>query len=359
MVKSGKSTERRTYAVYALTSAGAEIARKIAADLEGATLFLPGDLAVKKSGENPFDRLASAVTRNFGDFDGHVLVTAAGLAVRIIAPLIVDKSTDPGVVVLDQNGRFAVSLLSGHLGRANELAVRVAEITGGQAVITTATDSLDKPAVEVLARENGFSLENTAALSRISRDVIEGRSVTVYDTGRWFRPELSRWPDSFNMIEDLPPENPDAPLIWVGYEEWNFPPHWLVVRPNCLFLGVGCNRGTGLAEIEELVIDTFNRNGFSLKSIGLLASIEAKKNEAALIQLAEKLGRGIVFFGVDELDEVDTPNPSAQVALHVGVRSVCEAAALLAAKKGRLLVTKKKSANATLAVAVVDWTSLA
>ena len=208
--------------------------------LPDATLFLPVRLARPDAGEQGFYRLAAALTDNFNLYRGHVVVAAAGIVFRILAPLIQAKTSDPGVVVLDQEGRYAVSLLAGHLGGGNELARTVADILGGRAVITTATDSAGKPALEMIARNHGLALENLAALSRIGRAVLEGEIVPLFDPGDWLAPWLQDWPESFARLEAPPAHNPDRPLIWVGPQALDFPSAWLLIRPPVLAVGLGC-----------------------------------------------------------------------------------------------------------------------
>ncbi|MFH1090633.1 MAG: cobalamin biosynthesis protein [Pseudomonadota bacterium] len=342
----------RPIAVYALTSPAAGTARKIAACLPEARLFLPSRLA--RPGEQAFEKLPSALAENFHLFQGHVVVAAAGIVVRALAYLLADKASDPAVVVVDQDGRFAVSLLSGHLGGANELARKAALILGGQAVITTGTDASGKPGLELIARDQGLKIENIEALSPISRMVLEGEAVEVYDPENWLRPALSAWPDSFTLLSGLPSPPEDRPLVLVSHDLKSFPDSWLLVRPPSLAVGLGCNRGTSREELEQLLGEVLAHYGLSPDSLSLLASIEAKRKEPGLLALAEKLNLEIAFFPAHELESVSAPTPSAAVKKHMGVASVCEAAAMLAAGTDRLLVRKQKSANATLAVALIS-----
>lgn len=344
-------------AVYALTAPGAETARRIAAGSPGSKVFLPERLAEPNSAETGFKRFASALAFNFSLFAGHVVVGAAGIVVRSLAPLLKDKTRDPAVVVVDQAGKFAVSLLSGHLGGANELARQVASILNAQAVITTATDVSGVPSPDVVAAELGHELENIKALAVISRRLVEGEKVRIYDPYNLWGPALQGYGHLFEYLEEMPDVNDREPLIYVGETSNSFPKTWLLVRPPILLAGMGCNRGTGADEMEELLAGVFRDHKLSLKSIRSLATIEAKRDEAGLNELAGRLGVGIQYFEADELKAVQTPNPSATVEKHMGVSSVCEAAALLAARAEKLLATKAKSKNATMAVARIDFTS--
>ena len=165
-------------AVYALTPQGARLARGLANELR-ADLYLPGKLA--GPGERAFDSLPELVADVFHEYAGHVFVAACGIAVRAVAPHLRSKAQDPGVVVLDQNGRHAVSLLSGHLGGANDLARRAAAFTGGEAVITTATDSAGLPSLDILARDSGLAIENLEAVRTVNAGLLAGQTVQVFD----------------------------------------------------------------------------------------------------------------------------------------------------------------------------------
>jgi cobalt-precorrin 5A hydrolase len=342
-------------AVYALTSAGAEKARFLCAALKEASLFLPSRLAEPAAGERSFGKLGEALAANFHRFSGHVLFCAAGIAVRALAPLVEHKAKDPAVIVVDQQGRFAVSLLSGHLGGANGLTRRVARLLGGQAVITTATDGVGLPSLEVVGAERGMTVENLCALPKVSLALLEGEAVAVHDPERRLLPFLrERWPGLFFSQDELAsrPASP-TPLVWVGWRERKPAETELVMRPHCLAVGLGCNRDTKEEEIEALLKEVFRGHGLSLASISCLASVEAKKDEAGILGLADKLQVAAHFLPAGLLNEVEVPSPSAMVKKHMGTNSVCEAAAILAAKRGPIIARKHKTSNVTMAVALV------
>ena len=349
------SAQGQGTAVYALTRAGARSAVRLAREMDGGELFLPGRLASDFPGAVAFDRLAQALAANFERYDGHVLFCAAGIVVRALAPLLQDKTRDPAVVVADQEGRHAVSLLSGHLGGANDLARKVAAILGGRAVITTATDIQGLPSLETEAVGLGCGVENIRALAKISSDLLDGVAVRVFDPGGWIRPVLERWPGLFEPLEQARGDEPK--LVWVGWEALDPPPGWLILRPPCLALGIGCNRDTPAQEIQELFQEVFGQEGLSPACVFSLASVEAKRDEPGLLEFGRSLGLEPLFYGPDQLNEIEVPNPSAMVRRHLGVESVCEAAAILAADRGRLLVQKRKTKNVTLAVGLAGSSS--
>lgn len=358
------SPEPARVAVYALTEVGLAAAGRLAAglvdvELAGrpveAVLFAPNRLidrapdGVEVVG---FDKLAPAVADNWAAFDGHAFFCAAGIVIRSIAPLVVSKTADPAVICLDQRGAEAISLLSGHLGGANDLARSAAEIMDGRAVITTATDTEGLPSLEVEAQRLGYRVDNLAALSRVSLALIEGREVRVCDPEARLSPVLAwEWPDLFPVVQDPAELDPGEPGVVVSWRAGQFDPAWLLIRPNCLSVGVGCNRGTSAREIIDFIDNVFSSRDLAVSAIDRLVSVDAKSDEPGLLEAARRLGVTTEFFDRAELADIETPNPSAMVEKHLGVKSVCEAAALLAAKTGRLMVDKQKKGNVTLAVA--------
>jgi cobalt-precorrin 5A hydrolase len=287
------------------------------------------------------------------------------------------------VVVLDERGKFVISLLSGHLGGANALAREVAEVTGGQAVITTASDVQNKPALDLIAQEAGLEIENLPAMARFTRAVLEDEPFWIYDPYRiisnhfsgmkhafFLSPDTedrlrqpSSAPKAFNSRGNIKALDLDgeargylrqaADSIGVWVSERN-PPQDLpcvILRPRNLVVGLGCNRGTPASEVFDLLRLVFVREGLSLLSIRNLASIDLKSDERGFQEVAQSLDRPIHFFSRVQLSTVSVPNPSDTVARHVGVHSVCEATALLSAQAQVLLVSKQKTPNVTLAVA--------
>jgi len=392
-------------AIVALTGQGAELALRLGERLPSSGCFLPRRHAVR--GAVAFDRVSEVLPRLWGRYDHLVCIMAAGIVVRLIAPLLSHKSTDPAVVVLDEKGRFAVSLVSGHLGGANRLARRIGELIGAQPVITTASDVQGKPALDLIAVDAGLEIENIVFLSRVSRAVIEEEPLWIFDPDRRIgsrfeeQPEVVLLPkesseecepaveeseEAFRTkgtglgAETLPEANPAARRgrlagkpDWPGQTEdehsrvrarigvWVsevMPPpkvRCLKLRPRNLVVGLGCNRGTPAGEIIELVKQAFRRAKLSPLSIRNFASIDLKADEPGVLDTAKSFNRPVSFFPGSALGEVRVPSPSAIVAKHIGVESVCEATALLSAQSGTLVLTKRKSANATLAVARVGF----
>jgi len=316
-------------------------------------LCLPTNRAGQYEGATAFSSLKKVFQQSFQNRCNLVCIMAAGIVVRSIAPFLQGKDQDPAVVVVDEGGRFAISLLSGHLGGANELAREVAAIIGGTPVITTATDVQGLPAFDVLAPKLGLRIENLSGVRLIHMALLAGEPIQLVDKDGWLSEALAGY-DNGLFIEEEDLETAltrSNPTVYVGERERSWPERWLRLRPRSLVLGMGCNKGTETAEILELIRRTFEQEGLSLSSIQALATIAAKKEEPGLLEAAQRLGVELLWFTAEELQEIDVPNPSAVVARHMGVSSVCEAAALRAARTGQLLIPKCKTANVTLAVA--------
>ncbi|MGE4538498.1 MAG: cobalt-precorrin 5A hydrolase [Desulfovibrio sp.] len=337
-------------AVYAVTRKGAALGRLLAAKLD-ADLFVPDRLA-DEAGATGYAALGELVAASFHARPAHVFVCACGIAVRAIAPHLGDKYSDPAVVCLDDAGRFAISLLAGHYGGANALARDAAAWVGAVPVVTTATDAVGAPAVEMLARERGLALDNPQATRRVNAVLAAGGPVAVFDPLGLFPvddPAVARF---FVWVAAPEPSEPGTPLVVVDWRQGRPAPDRLYLRPRVLAAGVGCRRGTPATEILELIERVCRERSIAPASIGVIASIAAKRDEAGILQAAATLGARTIFYEADELAAVAVPHPSATVAQHMGTGSVCEAAAILASSGGRLVVPKTATKRATAAVAV-------
>jgi cobalt-precorrin 5A hydrolase/precorrin-3B C17-methyltransferase len=267
---------------------------------------------------------------------------ATGVAVRLAAPLLDRKDRDPGLVCVDDAGRFAVPLAGGHGGGGNRLAARVAATLGATPVITTASESLGLPALDELGADLGFAIEPGADLAAVAAAMIAGEDVTLVSDQRWPLPPL---PPTVTRAR-----GPRPPCLLITDRLLEPPRPAVVYRPPSLVVGVGCSSGASSAEIGELIDLTLAEAGLSAASVTVLASVDAKQHEPGLREAASGRGWRVRFHPSDDLARISVPNPSAAVARAIGTPSVAEAAAL-AGEPASLVVPKRKSERATAAVA--------
>lgn len=352
-------------AIWAITPNGLVLGQSLCAQLPGSSLFVSESL-VKDSGNDPeagavsgvlqpdlvdriflFKGLAREMALQFIRFSAHVCIFSTGIAVRMIAPWMVSKTLDPAVVVVDDKGLHAISLLSGHLGGANRLTKEIAGILHARPVITTATDINLLPSIDLLAQKNDLFIENPEAIKHVNMVFLKGGRLPVYDPLNCIRDQI---PEEFLGSHQLPETGTGIVCTW---KTFNVPRETLLLRPRVLSVGLGCNRNTPLEIIQGLLLEVFTREGLSLNSLFTLASTQLKRNEPGFLSLAEKLNLPWAFYDNIQLNSVDTiQTPSKMVEKHIGVKSVCEAAAILASNQGQLIVPKQKNRDVTLAVAL-------
>ncbi|WP_328453886.1 precorrin-3B C(17)-methyltransferase [Streptomyces sp. NBC_00386] len=274
--------------------------------------------------------VADAVRRAFAECDQVVCFLATGAVVRLVAPLLSDKGSDPGVVCVDEAGRFAVSLVGGHAGGANELAREVGGLLGAEPVVTTATDAVGVPGLDTL----GLPVEGD--LAGVSRAMLDGEPVVLERESPWPLPAL---PPNVGS-----PAAPGAAVVRVSDRVRETAAGEVVLRPPSLVVGVGASRGAPVEEVLALVGDTLREAGLSVRSVAGLATVDAKSEEPGIVGAAGRLGVPLVTYTAEELAAVAVPNPSDAPLAALGTPSVAEAAALMGG--GELLVPKRKSVRA-------------
>lgn len=356
-------TAANDIAIVAVSRRGAALGARMREALGGkARLYAQRRFAGDADGAIAFDLpLRPLIARLFAECGGLVVMLPAGAAVRLIAPHIADKHTDPAVVCVDEGGRFAVSLLSGHIGGADALARRAADAIGATAVITSASHALETLAVDLMGNEFGWRIEaSSAAVTRASAAVINGDPVGVYqDAGeREWRDAAKPLPPNIHICETPSDLAQFAAILlitdrtdiadMIGADAFAA---IVIYRPRSLAVGVGCRRGVEVDELESLLRDTFAAHRLSLASVGCIATADIKRDEPAIRLLGERLGAPIRYYDADALNAMPAPSgPSAAQRL-LGITGVSEPAALLASCGGKIVAPRTKSARATIAAA--------
>ena len=353
-------------AIVAISRRGAAIGGRVRDALGGGALYVERRFADAVEGATAFDLpVRPLVGRLFNEYERLVLMMPVGAAVRLLAAYIGHKHTDAAVVCVDDGGRFAVSLLSGHVGGGDALAERVADALGATAVITSASHVLGTLAVDLLGSEFGWRVEASSVMvTRASAAVVNGELVGVYqDAG-----ERDWWdagkplPSNVNLCEsvDCLAQFPNVLLISdrvdvserVAALNPKTPKTLVIYRPRSLVVGIGSRRGVGVEEVEGLLRETFAAEQLAVGSVRCIATAELKRDEAAIGLLAERLGVPVRYYGADELNGMPGPSGASESQRLLGIVGVAEPAALLASG-GDIIVPKVRSAAATLAVARV------
>lgn len=279
--------------------------------------------------------------------DGLIFVGACGIAVRAVAPFLRGKTVDPAVVVVDELGQFAVSLLSGHIGSANQLAGLVAAQIGAVPVISTATDLHGRFAVDRWASQRGWKLSSMALAKEVSARLLDGQPVGF----------LADVPPVQALPEGLSPDPALDLGIWVSPR--TAPAPFVValhIVPNVLCVGIGCRKGVTEQAVEQAVEQALSDAALDVGAVKTLASIDLKKEEPGLCEFAANHALPLRFFSAQELRKADGLfTSSAFVEERVGVDNVCERAAVLGCGNGRLMLKKQACNGVTVAVAIEDW----
>ncbi|THA73550.1 precorrin-3B C(17)-methyltransferase [Streptomyces sp. A0642] len=296
------------------TAAGAVARDRLAAAWPGRAVVYDGPVG-------------EAVRRAFAECEQLVCFLATGAVVRLVGPLLRDKSADPGVVCVDEAGRHAVALLGGHGGGANALAVAVGEVLGAAPVVTTATDAVGVPGLDML----GLPVEGDVA--GVSRAMLDGAPVALRADAVWPLPALP---------PNVAAGGASAAVLHLTDRVVALAAREAVLRPASLAVGVGASKDAPAGEVLGLIRDALAEAGLSPLSIAELVTVDAKGEEPAIVAAAAELGVPLRTYPAGALARIEVPHPSDAPLAAVGTPSVAEAAAL--AEGGELLVPKRKSA---------------
>ena len=355
-------------AIHVMTPQGLRLALRVREVFPGARIFAAASLrercAAGERGEAEdiawvagFGELMGAV---FHSYSCHIFIGAAGIAVRAIAPCLLGKDRDPAVLVLDQRGRYVISLLSGHIGGGNALAGRLAEGIGACPVITTATDVEGLPALDAIAVGRGLGIACLGAVKTVSAALLAGQDEALCDPYNALGMVGSPWEERFPAADASAILEAADGCPGIIVSEYLAPPaagaRVLYLHPRVLCVGVGCRRGAACKDILDAVRTCLARAGLAEASLAGLASIEAKRDEHGLLEAAAALGVALHFFPPERLAVYPVRRPSAKVRELFGIAGVCEPAALAGAEKetgeARLLSGKFVQGGVTTAVAV-------
>lgn len=356
--------KRQPYALVAITKHGVAHARNYAqlfpyTDVYYMKKFAQGDEEQRHI--QLFDgTVRLLLPALFKEYQAIICIISLGAVVRMIAPILLDKKSDPGVLVVDDKGQYVISVLSGHIGGANALTHEFSAAIGATPIITTASDVQKTIAVDLFGAKFGWVWDAEDKLTPVSAAVVNEEPVAiVQETGErdWWMHDTPM-PQSLTLYASTAQAiaaKPHATLLitdrLIHQHEQVLLEKGVIYRPKSIVLGIGCNRGTTLAEIEEVVQETLREQQLSIKSVKAVATIDLKKDEQGLIELTQQYNWQFVTYTPAELNEMPLQNPSETVFKFTGAYGVSEPAALRYAGAQQLVLEKKKRGNVTISIA--------
>ena len=251
------SVKKDKIAIWVITPNGTRLADKLSANVSDVDVYVSQNIHPTTACFK-FESLSGTLEKKFHQYSGHIFFMSTGIVVRVIAPLIRRKTEDPAVVVADDQGIHAISLLSGHLGGANELAQKIAGIIGANPVITTATDVNKVPAIDVLAKEKSLFIENPQAIKTVNMALLKGEKIHRPRPIRFFGKvpaefrAAGRMEGQKNILKKITgiKNSRGFPVSMSMISKLNSRPAVLILRPASLVAGIGCNRNTGMEEMK-------------------------------------------------------------------------------------------------------------
>jgi cobalt-precorrin 5A hydrolase len=348
-------------AILAITRHGIEIARRIKQRMPEVEIYVPA-----KHNDGGKDVLwfseqsMQLVGKLFRSYDALICIFSLGAVIRMVAPHLIDKKSDPAVLVIDDRANNVISALSGHLGGANALARLVASFLGAQPVITTAADVNETIPVDLLGREFNWTIENFENVTKVSAFMVNEEKIAIYqDAGErnWWHSPLPGNVTVIDSIDKIKSQEFKAGLIISDrlVLDQTIIGKSVIYRPKSVVVGIGLHWDTSKQTIKSGIDTVFKDNGLSFQSIRNLASINRKAKVKGLEEFSIEHSIPIEIYEKDRLASLDVPNPSATVRKFEGTSSVSEASSLLSSK-GQLIVPKQKlPPNLTLAVSRIDY----
>ena len=341
--------------VLAITKNGINIGEKLKELFPNWNIFAPGKLSNENESITWYSEpTTDKIIELFKNSNALICIFSLGAVIRLIAPHLKDKKTDPAVIVIDDKINFVISVLSGHIGGANELTEEISVKLNALPVITTAADVNKTIAVDLVGREFNWKIDDETTVTKISAHMVNAESIGVFQqTGnkKWYK-ELPKNVKIYDSLEELKKSNSKAHLIISDAVIDNeLSQESVIYRPQSLVIGIGLHWDTSKNTIREGIELCLKKFNLSSKSIAKLVSIKKPEDVQGLIDLGKEMQIPVEYVDREELAEIITPNPSSTVKAFEGTASVSEAAAIKVSK-GELIVQKQKfPPNLTIAIA--------
>ena len=341
--------------VLAITKNGINIGEKLKELFPNWDIFAPVKLSNQNNSITWYSEPTSdKIIELFKNSNALICLFSLGAVIRLIAPHLKDKKTDPAVIVIDDKTNFVISVLSGHIGGANELTQEISEKLNALPVITTAADVNKTIAVDLVGREFGWKIDDDTTVTKISAHMVNAEPIGVFqqtNDQKWYK-QLPKNVTIYDSLEDLKKSNSKAHLIISDTIIDNeLSQESVIYRPQSLVIGIGLHWDTTKDTIKEGIEHCLKKFNLSSKSIAKLVSIKKPEDVQGLIDLGKEMQVPVEYVDREELAEIITPNPSTTVKAFEGTASVSEAAAIKVSK-GELVVEKQKfPPNLTVAIA--------
>ncbi|TBR07649.1 MAG: precorrin-3B C(17)-methyltransferase [Candidatus Nitrosotenuis sp.] len=345
-------------AILAITKNGIKVASTIKENFPTWQIFAPSKFADSTNVNWYDDSTTAKIAELYKNNDAIICIFSLGAVIRLIAPHLGDKKTDPAVIVIDDKANFVISTLSGHLGGANELAADVAKKLGTTAVITTAADVNKTIPVDLVGRRFGWSIDDDSTVTKISAFMVNDEKIGIYqDAGErnWWEGDLPKNVTVYDTFEKLEQSDSKGVLIITDKKiTGEILKNAVVYRPKTLVVGIGLHGNTTKEKIVECLNVCLEKFGLSHKAIARFVSLKKPQENSSLVDAAKEFGVPVEYFEREELAKVRIPNPSVMVEAYEGTASVSEAASILSSK-GILVVEKQKfPPDLTIAVARIE-----
>ncbi len=345
-------------AILAITKNGIKIASAIKEIFPTWEIFAPSKFADTTNANWYDESTTTKIAELYKSNDAIICIFSLGAVIRLIAPHLGDKKTDPAVIVIDDKANFVISTLSGHLGGANELANELAKKLGSIPVITTAADVNKTIPVDLVGRKFGWSIDDDSTVTKISAFMVNEERIGVYqDAGErnWWEGDLPKNVTIYDTFEKLEKSDSRGFLIISDKKiTGEILKNAVVYRPKTLVIGVGLHGDTTKEKILEGLNTCLEKFDLSPKAIARFTSIKKPQDISSLVEAAKELGISVEYFEREDLARVRIPNPSVMVEAFEGTASVSEASSILSSK-GSLVVEKQKfPPDLTIAIARIE-----
>jgi cobalt-precorrin 5A hydrolase len=340
--------------VLAITKNGLDIGIKLKEIFPSWIVYAPDKFSDEREISWYSEPTSEKIVDLFNNSNALICLFSLGAVIRLIASNLKDKKTDPAVIVIDDKMNFVISVLSGHLGGANELTSIIANRLNSIPVITTAADVNKTIAVDLLGKEFGWKIDDASNVTKISAHMVNEENIGVFQNAgnkNWLK-NLPKNVKVYQNLDELKDSNSKGNLIISDKTiEAEFLNNSVIYRPPTLVVGIGLHWNTSKEKIKDGIEKCFKKFNLEPKSISKLTSIKKPNDVQGLLDLGQEMKIPVEFIDREELAKIPAPNPSETVKEFEGTSSVSEAAAIKVSG-GKLIVEKQKfPPDLTIAVA--------